>query len=123
MAKKENHKDLPTNSQIVKFKMLYPMLNSMLVEMREFSKKKQDGVLNELKVKMINKVLEQIQDLLIARSAKEFLDLLDIDVLPTNSDAVLVLTNYKTAMTGFKREFYKKDRNSYDFRWYTQENP
>ena len=92
MSQKTNDKKLPTADQIKTFGMLSPMLDSILAEVKEFSKKKQDGVWNELKVKMVNRVLEQIKEVLSNEPTVDFLDLLDNEILPVNSDAVLIIT-------------------------------
>ncbi|MCH7927478.1 MAG: hypothetical protein IID03_05760 [Candidatus Dadabacteria bacterium] len=60
MVKKNKNKITTTNAYVEKFEILSPMLDSLFAEIKEMSKKKQDGVLNKLKVDMVNKVLEQI---------------------------------------------------------------
>lgn len=122
MANKEDIEKLPSDAEVENSEMLSPILNSILIEMKEFSKKKQDGVLNKLKVDMINRILEQIKDILSDEPTVKFLDLLDDETLPTNSDAVLILTQYATAMKQFKSKYYGRDEFS-DFRWFTKENP
>jgi hypothetical protein len=42
---------------VERFDMLDPMLQSFLSEIRELSKKKPDGPLNDVKIKMINRIL------------------------------------------------------------------
>lgn len=112
---------LPTNQDIEKYDMLLPMLNSTLEEMREFSKKKQDGVLNPLKVKLINRLLTDIKKVLSSEQSASYLDVLDEDTLPQNSDAVLILGQYRAAMDQFRSKYYGQD--GYEERWFTQENP
>lgn len=92
-----------------KYEMLYPLLSSMLHEMKEFSKKKQDESLNKLKVKMINKILSQVKDMLSGEPSNEFLDLLDEDTLPSNGDSVLIISQYKAAMDQFRGKYYRRD--------------
>lgn len=102
--------------------MLEPMVVSALNEMKEFSKKKQDGVLNPLKVKLINRLLIQVREEVLQNEATiEYLDLLDDETLPQNSDAVLILGQYEAAMMQFKAKYYGWD--GYQHRWYTRENP
>lgn len=93
-----------TKNDIDKFEMFFPMLISIFNEVKEFSKKKPDECLNELKVKKINKILEQIKGILKDEPTNEFLDLLDNETLPTNSDAVLILTQYIESMKQFKEK-------------------
>ena len=122
MARKsKNEKKLPTEQDIEKYEMLVPLLHEMQIELKELSKKKQDEKLNELKVKMVNRVLTQIKDLLQNEPTAEFLDLLDNETLPSNSDAVLILSQFDAALQAFKGKYYGLD--SYKYRWFTQENP
>ena len=113
----------PTNSEAEKYELLYPLLKSILFEVKELSKKKQDEPLNKLKVGMVNKILSQIKtDVLNEDPSREFLDLLDDETLPTNSDAVLIIAQYEAAMKQFHEKHYGQDSN-YTHRWFTKENP
>lgn len=115
MAKKiYQNENLPTSDEVKKFEMLFPMLDSDVAEIRELSKKKQDEPLNSFKVKIINKKLGQIKDLLKNEPASEYLELLDEDTLPTNSDAVLMITQFINAMGQFKRKYYESDGSDID---------
>jgi hypothetical protein len=122
MKKGRTTRHLPTQAEVDTFEMLHPMLDKMANEIRELSKKKQDGALNELKVKMTNRVLIQIKDLLKNESSVQFLDLLDTDILPTNSDAVLIISQYDAALSSFKDKYYGQDEK-YKYRWFTEEEP
>lgn len=115
MAQKES---LPTDAQVVKFQMLRELTDSIYTEMKEFSKKKPDEALNAFKVKNVNRVLIQIKDFLNAEPTVSFLDLLDDETLPSNSDAILIIGQFKAAMDNFRNKY----TNSYR-RWTTIENP
>jgi hypothetical protein len=121
MTKVKNDENLPTDEIVRKFEMLSPMLNSALAEMREFSKKKQDGVLNSLKVKIINRLLSDLMDVLSADPSTGYLDLLDDESLPQNSDAVLILGQFRAAMNQFKEKYYGYYGGTH--RWITVEYP
>jgi len=95
-----------TQEKADKHDMLYPMLLSVFNEIKELSKKKQDGALNEMKVKMANRILSKVKALLADDPTNEFLDLLDDEKLPTNSDAVLIIAQFKAAMDQFKDKHY-----------------
>ena len=114
---------LPTDANIEQFEMLFPMLESDLTEMRELSKKKQDGLINTLKAKAINKKLEKIKAILAQEPTVEFLEILDEDTLPTNSDAVMIIAQFVTAMKQFRRKYTGSDTKYGSIRWFTQENP
>ena len=109
MKMKKNY--YQTEEQIEKFKMLSELLSSIYLEMKEFSKKKPDEPLNTFKVKNINRVLTQLKDLLVNEPTIEFLDLLDDETLPTNSDAILIIGQFEASMKRFKNKYTDEYRN------------
>lgn len=117
MAKKNSNNVvwLPSSSESQKFDMLYPMIKSDLAEIRELSKKKQDEPLNSFKVKMLNKKLGQVKELLREEPSIQYLELLDEETLPTNSDAVLMVSQFINAMTQFRDKYYTSDGSDWDF--------
>ena len=112
---------LPSKKSTERFDMLLPMLDSALSEMKELSKKKQDGVLNPLKVKLINRLLNEIKSILSSEDSITYLDILDEDTLPQNSDAVLILGQFRAAMSQYSHKYY--DFDGLTHRWFTIENP
>ena len=88
----------PTKTQAEEFDMLWPILKALLAETKELSKKKADNPLNKLKVGMINKVLERVKKILATDPTIKFLELLDDEILPSNSDAVFIIAQYDAAM-------------------------
>jgi len=109
----------PTKNQAEEFEMLLPILDSVFNEIKELSKKKQDGALNELKIKMTNRVLSKVKSILKDDPTVEFLDLLDEEVLPSNSDAVLIISQFRAAMSQFKGRFF--GWNGVDYVWTTED--
>lgn len=122
MAKKKMT-NLPSESQVEKFERLSPLLESIFEELKELSKKKPDGPLNQLKVKMINRVLEQVREFLSTDPNIEFLNVLDDETLPTNSDAVLIIGQFRAVLNQFKSKFYGWDSGAGEDRWFTKKNP
>lgn len=124
MAKREiltkipKQEKLPTAAQVTKFEMLNELADSIYTEMKEFAKKKPDDALNKFKVKNINRVLSQLKEFLNEEPTVDFLDLLDDESLPSNSDAILIIGQFKASMDNYR----KKYRNQY-LRWKTIENP
>jgi hypothetical protein len=45
--------------------------------------------------------------------------LLDDEILPTNSDAVLVLAKFQAVMAHFYNKYYRHDKSIYSKRWFT----
>lgn len=113
----------PTYERTQRFDMVAPMLESAHKEMSELSKKKQDGVLNALKVRYINRLLGEARDALGDDPSLAFVELLDEDELPQNSDAVLVLGQWLAAMNQFKARHFAFDPDVGRTRWFTVEDP
>lgn len=115
---------LPTNDQVQEFKLLRDMLRSQKTEFDLLSKKKADGQLNTTKIKMVNRVLEPLKVLLKHNPSHKFLDTLIEDDIPTNSDVVLIISQYETATDMFADKYYGYDKHKHGTqRWITVEFP
>jgi hypothetical protein len=119
---RENTDAAITEAQAHEHDLLAPLLQSVLYEVKEFSKKKQDEPLNKLKVRAANKILSRIKTLLANEPTVEFLELLDEDTLPTNSDAVIIMAQHVSAMQQFRSKYYRRTTMG-DERWSTRDNP
>ena len=106
MSKKKLSEKKITKAEADQYEMLYPILSSVYDEIKELSKKKQDGALNDVKVKMANRVLSKVKALLADDPTNEFLDLLDEEKLPSNSDAVLIIAQFRAAMHQYKDKHF-----------------
>ena len=120
---------LPTEKNIENYELLKDILRAQKNEFDLLSKKKADGRLNSTKIKMANRVLEPLKKLFAHEESHKFLDTLNEDEMPTNSDVVLIISQYKTAIDEFRSGYYVKDKyqpnnyNSYETRWMTKEYP
>ena len=85
---------------------------------QELSKKKPDGALNKRKVEIVNRLLRGIHSTLEGESTNAYLDLLDEDDLPQNSDVVLILGQTLATMETFKEKYYGH-QSSAGFAWAT----
>lgn len=83
-----------------------PLLNSMYTEFKELSKKKPEAAISKNKIKIVNRLLEKVREVLIEEESIEFLDLLDEDDVPQTSDVTLILSQYVAAMGGFHSKYY-----------------
>jgi len=99
-----------------KYDDLMPLLNAMFRDFQELSKKKPDGVLNKRKVEIANRLLREILLIVEGEQTHNYLDLLDEDELPQNSDIVLILGQAVAAMEAFKAKYYKYSP-SYGYTW------
>jgi hypothetical protein len=123
MAKKETNKDLPTNAEISTYEMLAKLLDSSFIELKEFSKKKPDELLNKFKVTSLNRILSPIKEVMRNEPTALFLDLLDEDTIPSYSDAVLIIAQFQAAMKQFRSVYYGQTERHGNSRWFTNENP
>lgn len=120
---------LPTEKNIEDYKLLKDMLHSQKKEFDLLSKKKADGQLNPMKIKMVNRILEPLKELCKQEQSHKFLDTLNEDEMPTYSDVVLIISQYETAIKEFRSKYYIRDKYQRDTygdmiaRWMTQEYP
>ena len=113
----------PTEEQAATYDRLVPMLEAAHREMTELSKKKQDGVVNTLKIKMLNRLLSELSKIIEKDPSHAFVDMLDEETLPQNSDAVLILSQWQAALKQYKDRHYGYDSTEHGSRWFTVENP
>ena len=97
-----------TEAAVAVYNASSSVFSGILLEMRELSKKKPDTTLNKHKVKVINRVLGDLQSILKDEPEGKYLDLLDDDELPQNSDAVLVMVQYEKAVNGFRNRYHNR---------------
>jgi hypothetical protein len=109
----------PKAEQVEKYYYLSGMLNSALQEMREFSKKKQDGIVSATKIKLLNRLLIEIKTVVEREPSNGYLDLLSEQELPQNSDAVLILGQFQAALKSFESRNHRFVGGA--TRWVTQE--
>lgn len=109
----EENEWFPNKKVIEDYELLKSMLYSQKKEFDLLSKKKSDEQLNSMKIKMANRVLEPLKELFKHEESHKFLDTLNEDELPTNSDVVLIISQYETAIRDFKNKYYK------NYQWIT----
>ena len=100
---------------------LMPLVEAMLREFQELSKKKPDGALNKRKVEIVNRLLQEVHRLLEGEPTRVYLDLLDEDDLPQNSDVVLILSQTVVAMTRFRDTHYRYSQAREEWAWLPSE--
>lgn len=95
-----------------------PLLTAMYGEFKEFSKKKPDDAVSKAKIKVVNRLLSRCREILASETSIDFLDLLDEDEVPQNSDVVLTLSQYVAAMRQFRSTYYGWEGAEQD--WFTE---
>ena len=104
----------PTDAEVAKYEYLEPAVRSLFEEMKELSKKKPDGVATAFKLRLINKSLSEIRELLYGDPSLAKVEELTEESLPQYSDIVLVLGQFSAALQRFHERFY-------DYGWQTVE--
>jgi hypothetical protein len=87
---------------VPEFEKLEQQLHSFLAEVSELSKKRPNDPLNKFKLKFINATLSKLNSLL--KDDRPFADFeqFDVDDLPSNSDVVVILSQYSAAVHRFR---------------------
>ncbi len=75
-------------------------------ELKALGMKKPAETLSENKVNFINRVLIDIQAFMTDEPEGRYLDLLDDEALPQYSDAILILSQYEGALSGFRDRYH-----------------
>ena len=109
--------DAITQDAVNRYELLNPLLLGVYKELQELSKKKPDTPLNNFKIKSVNRILEPIRELLKEEDVYTFLDILDMDDVPTNSDVVLILSQYIESMNIFHSKYYSYNISSGKHEW------
>lgn len=95
---------MKSEADVQDFERLEQQLHSMLTEMSELSKKRANDGLNKFKLKLVNVLLEGVNEFLGAqRPFKEF-ETFDENDIPTNSDVVVMLSQYAAAVFQYRVE-------------------
>jgi hypothetical protein len=107
--------------QVEIFNFARPQLESLLQEIRELSKKKPDDAVNKFKLGFINEKLDEANEILGVdfKPLKTF-ERFDIDSLPSNSDVVLILSQYMGALERWRKAHTFQDDL---FSWYWNTKP
>jgi hypothetical protein len=93
-------------AELSRFELHYDMLMALLTEMREFAKRKQDVPVTPMKIEMISRRLDELREILKDEAIFPFLENLDGDRVPCNSDVVMILAQYEVAMENHARGRY-----------------
>jgi hypothetical protein len=91
------------------FEKLEQQLHSFLDEMSELSRKKPNDPVNKFKLKFVNTTLDKLNKLLADYRPFEDFHQFDLDVLPSNSDVVLILAQYTAAVHRFRTDNTAED--------------
>ena len=99
------------------FDLLAKLLGALYAEFSALSKKQLDALTNTFKTKQVNRVLSPLKQMMASEDSTQYLDLLlETDEGQENgkgrgsySDAVIIMSQYKTACDGFRRKYFNKE--------------
>ena len=113
---------LTSEEKVAAYQASNQVFEGLLKEMRELSKKKADATLSKGKVKILNRVLDDVRGVLSDEPEAKYLDPLDDEELPQNSDAVLVMVQYESALKAFYGRYHKSYLPDFGYDvWLTEE--
>jgi len=109
------------NKRVELYTALFPLLTSMHAEFQELSKKKPSDALNTKKIEIVNRLLTQVLLILEDEPSKPFLDLLDVDDVPQNSDVTLILSQFVAAMNAYYEKYHRHVPGTPGHSWATKD--
>lgn len=112
--------NITTDAKVSEYEASHDVFSSLLDEVKELSKKKPDASMSAGKVKIVNRVLENLLIVLEGQPDAKYLEALDDDDLPQVSDAVLVMVQFKSALASFKERHYRHVSRM-GYQWITEE--
>lgn len=107
---------MTSEQEIQEFERLEQQLHSMVSEMGELSKKRANDGLNPFKLRFVNTLLEDLNKMLGSAKPFEDFDKFDGEDVPTNSDVVMMLSQYAAALFHMRSENTDED-GSLDWYW------
>jgi len=113
-----------TDEAVAVYSSATGVFNALLNEVRELSKKKPDATMSPSKVKVINKVLDDLLTFLKDDPEGKYLQRLEDDDLPQVSDALLMMAQFDAALDAFRTRYYEFVNivNHHGHHWITREN-
>jgi len=108
---------MKSKNEIDKFVKLIVQIGKILSEFDGLSKKKPDNVLNKFKLELVNTVLKSANEI-INKENKPFpnFDEFGEEEMPTNSDVVMILSQYVACLDKFRHENIVRDEDN-DWVW------
>ncbi len=94
-----------TNETVETYTSSSGIFESLLMEIRELSKKKPEATLSKEKVKIVNRVLEDLLTFLKNEPTGKYLEVLNDEMMPQMSDALLVMVQFESALDSFKKRY------------------
>ena len=104
-------------ANVEEFKTLLPLIEAVHDDFKELTRKNQNVPLSPTKIQMVNRLLARVKELLREEPSGAFLDLLNEDVIPQNSDALLILGQHKAALHRYRERWAQYSDISQSWVW------
>ena len=111
--------DVTTDAAVETYLASTPIFEGLIKEIRELSRKKPDATMSTGKVKMVNRVLNDLLNILKTEPTGKYLEILDDESLPQVSDAVLMMVQFESALEAFESKYHQYIDSEHH--WITQE--
>ena len=108
-----------TDAAVEVYESSAPIFHGLFGEVRELSKKRPEATMSASKVKIINRVLDELLLILKEEPTGKYLEALDDQSLPQMSDAVFTMVQFETALAAFRTR-YRQDIGLNDYYWITE---
>ena len=95
-----------TEEDVKAYEAVVGVFSELFKELKELGKKKPEATLSGAKVKLINRVLDDVRAALKSAPDAKYLDSIDDQTLPQYSDAILILSQYEGALKSFKERHF-----------------
>lgn len=95
-----------TESKAELFDTASPMFYALRTEYIKLSAKKPEATINKHKVTSLNMVLQDLLSAMDGEPETKYIAIIDDDDLPQYSDIVLMLAQFKAAMSGFYERYH-----------------
>jgi len=105
-------------AEIDSYYKLITQLDSLLSDITDLSKKSPNDGLNKFKLKFVNQLLETANSILPIQS-RPFADFKKFseEDIPTNSDVVMIISQYVGCLARYKSKNIQKDPRGYKMKW------
>jgi uncharacterized membrane protein YheB (UPF0754 family) len=109
-----------TDAYVELYTSTKPIFDGVLKEVRELSRKKSEATMSASKVKLVNRILNDLLVFLEDEPAGKYLEALDDESLPQMSDAVLTMVQFESTLKAFYAKYYQHVGNGKHY-WITTE--
>lgn len=106
-----------TRDKAEAYDAIFEVFSHLYKELKALGTKKPAETLSESKVKIVNRILDDIQGFMGSEPEYKYLDVLDSETLPQYSDAILILSQYEGALKGFRERYHGYDSSEGEHIW------